>query len=129
MGGLCPLAGALTCTSLRSGCRGGAPLAPFVVPYDRLILERNKATVTPGCRGPAALANSTGGTAVRPHPPVELVTIPDRLRGTSSLPAVPSTCPTHRSPSGLPRSTADSHPARRAAPAAESGPREGASQA
>jgi hypothetical protein len=27
-------------------CRGGAPLALFVVPYDRLILERSKATVT-----------------------------------------------------------------------------------
>jgi hypothetical protein len=42
-----------------------------------------------------------------PHPPAELATIADRLRATSSSPAVPSTCPKHRSPAiihGQPRS-------------------------
>jgi hypothetical protein len=57
-------------------CRGGAPLALFGVPYDRLILERSKAAVTTRLLRAAALASNTDGTAVWPHPPVELVTIP-----------------------------------------------------
>jgi hypothetical protein len=46
---------------------------------------------------PWRLAYEQVVTEDEPHPPAELVTIAGRLRATSLSPAVPPTCPEHRS--------------------------------
>jgi hypothetical protein len=45
----------------------------------------------------AGLPTRQAVTLDGPHHPLELMSITDGLRATSSSPAVPPTCPTHRS--------------------------------